>query len=292
MQEGFVRSGGYQLTQWTAAHPPPATTDLLENLFVIRKSSLGESLVGVATLADFVAYPSNELKYFECKGPSGYLMFSALPGDVLRITPAVPYWVQTSAPYANCNFTVSSIGSFSGTAPALKVGNYLQLTDHLFTDDDLGRWLILAGFSGTPAYNAPVEIVTIVSGHTALVRFADDRIVTTNETGTAWTRKRLVITTAVDAAQEPRYFPTVERSLPWELERDGSFLSSGSSGNTSRFDPSLAIYRDRRFTSMLPSLDAALALAATTKAAVALLQATADTNNTSFLGVTQTDYPG
>lgn len=290
MQEGFVRSAGYQLAQWTAAYPSPATTDSLESLFLISRSSLGESLVRVATLSDFVAYPVNELKYFECRGTGGNALFSALAGDVIRVTPSPDHWLQSGEPYDDCDFTVASLVSTSGSTPLIKVGNYLQLDDYSFTDEDQGRWFLLAGFD-TSGYNAPVQVVDVLTPHTARIAFASALSVTTNETGTAWTKRRLLIDTNAGALLEPRYFPTLESAVGWELLRTGTSYGTGAFGETSRTTPGALVFRDRRFTSMLPSLDAALAVASNTRAAVALLQAEADSNNTAFLGVTQTDYP-
>ena len=290
MQEGFVRLAGYQLTQWTAQYPSGVTADALAELFLIAKSSLGESLVRVATLADLVAYPTNQLKCFEARGSGGNMVYSALAGDVIRLAPSIDYWLQVEAPYADCDFVVESVETTSGTSPTFRVGNYLQLNDYVFTDDDVGRWFQLGGFT-TSAYNAAVKVVSIVSTHTAIVAFTNSSMGTTNEDGTSWSRRRLVIQTNTGGSQEPRYFPTTLRGASWNLLRGGSRYASGADGETSREDPNILVFRDRRVTSLLPSLDAALALIATTKAAVGFLQAAADTNNTAFLGTRQTDYP-
>ena len=289
MQEGVVRANGHQLTQWTAAYPSGVTTDSLEQLFVINRSSLGESLVRVATLSDFLAYTPNELKYFECRGVGGNSAFDAVAGHVIRAT-GVDHWLQAGAPYADNDFTIASVSDTSGSSPQLLVGNYLQISGYTFDEDDVGRWFKLAGFA-TSGYNMPAEVVSVVTPGTALVRFASALAVTTNETGSSWFTRRLVIETNVSATLEPRYFPTVERNVSWQLLNSGTGYATGSGGETSRQDPTRLTFRDRRVTSILPSLDAALALAATTKAGVALLQVESDTNNTSFLGVTQTDYP-
>lgn len=289
-QEGFVRAQGFQLTQWTSAYPAEVTTDSLENLFVITKSSLGESLVRVATLTDFVSYNLNELKYFECRGVNGNFMHGALAGDILRVTPSVSYWLQAAAPYADCDFVVSGFETVSGSSPQIMIGNYLQLSNYTFTDADVGRWFVLAGFA-TTAYNATAQVTAVVSPHTAVIAFYDGTSVTTNETGTSWVKRRIVIQTNVSSTLEPRYFPTVERGIGWALERGGSTYMDGPTGESSRRDPRLVTFRDRRVTSLLPSLDAAMNLVTTTKAAVAHLQAESDTNNTAFLGAHQTDYP-
>lgn len=286
-QEGFVRTAGYQLVQWTAINN---TTDPLESLFVIRRTSLGESFERVANLGDFVTYPVNELKFFEGRGTNANALFSAVPGDQVVFDPEIEYWLQSAAPYNDCVFTVAAVVPVSGSAPKLKVGNFLQLDDYTFTEDDTDRWFSLSGFASS-GYNQPARVVSVLTGHTAIVAFDAGTTVVTNETGTSWTKRRLRIETGTIGMQEPRFFPTVVRNAAWKLKRGGSTIAYGPNGETSRTDPTLTLFRDRRVTTIHSSLDAALALTDNTKAAVALLQAAAEQNNTSFLGVHTTDFP-
>jgi hypothetical protein len=251
---------------------------------------LGESFERVASLRDFVSYQENFLKYFEAKGINGNALFSALPGDEIVFDPAIEYWLQAAAPYNNCEFLVAGVVTVSGASPKLRVGNYLQLDDYTFTNDDVGRWFSLAGFA-TPAYNNPVMVVSVLTGHSAVIRFVAGTVTNTNETGASWTKRRLEIEPNVLGGAEPRSFPTLVRAKPWTLKRLGVAYAAGSNGETSRTDPTLTLFRDRRITVLHSTLDAALAQVTTTKSAVALLQAASDQNNTSFLGVHTTDFP-
>lgn len=251
---------------------------------------MGETFERVASLSDFVTYPENPLKYFECKDAGGYALFSALPSDAIEFDPEIEYWLQTDPPYNNCKYVVSGVVTISGASPKLKVGNYLQLDDYTFTNDDVGRWFSLTGFT-TSLYNNPVMVVAVLTGRTAIILFSAGTVTTTNETGTSWTKRRLEIEPNVIGGAEPKFFPTAVRGQPWALKRLGIGYGFGPNGETSRTDPTLTIFRDRRITVVHSTLNAALTQADNTKAAVALLQAAADQNNTSFLGVHTTDFP-
>lgn len=286
-QEGIVRAFGYQVTQWASVVSPGATDPAsYAGLFVIRNGAGGESLERVASLRDFISYAVNELKYFEAKNTGGNALLSALAGDSLIVTPAVSEWLQSGAPYDTCTFTVDAVTTVAnGTAPATLTGNRIQLPGYEFSDDDVGRWVTLTGFT-TSAYNATVRILSFV-GNTATV----DATLTTNETGATWAFRRVRIVSDLGPSSEPRYFPTRRRQLGWELRRSGSLLASGVAGETQRQDPRAELYRDVRFTAVVPTEDDANALFAVTRDAVGRLQRAAEAVDTAFAGLQTYDYP-
>jgi len=285
-QEGFVRTAGFQATQWTSSYPADATTpETYAALFLLRNTEGVESFERVATGTDFVSYPENELKYFEALHGGGGAVFSALPGDTISFDPAIDFWLQADAPYDSCAFEVAAVETVaSGGSSAAIAGNQVQLTGYTLTDADVGRWVKLSGFA-TTGYNVPVQILAY-AGSVATV----DAAITTNEAGGAWAIRRLRIVTAVDPAQEPRYFPTRVANKPWRLTRGATLVGSGDHGATRRTTEA-ALFRDRRVTTLEPSLDDALARFAVTRAAVATLQHAAEATDVAFAPRQTYDYP-
>lgn len=293
-QEGVVRPEGYQLSQWVAVYPENVSTDALQALFVFRKTSSGEAFERVASLTDFVAYPVNEINAFEIYGPDGINMFSLAAGQQLLIPHRVDHWLQQDPPYANAWFEVASFSDKNGVNPQLLVGNVLSLSDYEFTPDDTGRCFQLAGF-GNSTYNAVAYVRQILGRSTARVGFiaAPGTSVGGTATGASWKTRIVHVTTNVDPAQEPRYFPTVERGLEWEIYDAARLnrLAFGKGLSTRRENDGFAVYRSVRVTTMEPSSEAAVARRAVVRAAVARLQQGAAVVETEFLGVEQTDFP-
>jgi hypothetical protein len=285
-QEGVIRAEGYQVTQWVTTLASATDPASYASLFVLRKTAGAESFERVATMRDLVAYPANELKYFDAKKAGGDAILSALPGDILTINPALDYWLQAGAPYADCQFFVDGVEVLSeGLAPLALPGNRVQLPGATLTADDVGRWVTLSGFA-TAAYNGPAQILAY-AGSTATV----STVISTPDTGSVWQFRRVRIATDVGAGFEPRYFPTLESNLHWTLTRGGTTIAAGAFGATSRQDPTLALYRARRVTTVELTLDAATALMSVVQNAVSLLQGAAAQNGASFSGVQTYDFP-
>jgi len=146
--------------------------------------------------------------------------------------------------------------------PQLLVGNVLSLSDYEFTPDDTGRCFQLAGF-GNSTYNAVAYVRQILGRSTARVGFiaAPGTSVGGTATGASWKTRIVHVTTNVDPAQEPRYFPTVERGLEWEIYDAARLnrLAFGKGLSTRRENDGFAVYRSVRVTTMEPSSEAAVA---------------------------------
>lgn len=293
-QEGVVRPEGYQLSQWVATYPESASTDALQALFVFRKTSSGEAFERVATLTDCVAYPVNEINAFEIFGPDGITMFVLAAGQQLVVPRGVDHWLQQDAPYDDRWFEIAGFSDKNGVNPRLLVGNVLSLPDYEFTPGDTGRCFQLAGF-GNSAYNAVVCVRQILGKSTAHVGFvaAPTTSVDGTATGASWKTRIVHVTRDVDPAQEPRYFPTVERGLEWEIHdaTRSSRLAYGKGLSTRRENDGFPVYRSVRVTTVEPSSDMAVARRAVVRAAVSRLQRGAAVIETEFLGVEQTDFP-
>lgn len=290
----MVRPEGYQLTQWIANYPEAVSTDSLQALFVFKKTSSGEVFDRVATLTDLVAYPTNELNTFEVFGPDGIVMFSIAAGRQLFIPRRVAHWTQQDAPYADTWFEIAGVSDKNGTNPQLLVGNILSLSDYVFTPQDEGRCFELGGFL-TSAFNTVVYVRQVLGRSTARIGFISvpETSVSGTVSGTSWKIRVVNITTAVSLTQEPRYFPTLERGLEWELYDFGrlSRLSYGKGLNTQRQNDGYDTYRSTRVTTLEPSSDIAVARRSVVRAAVSRLQQGAAVVETEFLGVQQTDFP-
>lgn len=305
-QEGLVRTQGFQLVQWAVTIPdgvPPVGTFPLSFAACFRHRNVGgvESFEGAATLKDLTDFRANELSYFEVKGPGGDVVMSqAVVGDTLTFSPtALSFWLQTDAPYATNVFLVNAVATWiEGTVtgltddvevlstldsrPVILTGNRLQLPHYAFTPEDVGRWVFLSGFV-TSAYNVPVLILAL-DGNTATISLTTS----SNETGAGWQTRRVQVQTSVGG--EARYFPTLVRDVAWTLKRGSSVLASAPAGGYTRRQYVDAVSRSVRATSVLPSLDAALALKSATQAGVAALQSGATKNDADFLLETTTTY--
>lgn len=283
-QQGYIRSAGYQATQWAVTVPvsdppsdPPIATDPLSYapLFVVRNVGGFDSLERVATLQDFAALPVSELKYFDVRGAGGDAFFlGLLLGDTLRITTSLPYWLQDQAPYTDQDFIVAQISNrVQGTSASCFVGSQLQLPGYTFTNDDVGRWVLLSGFTDG-ANNGYAQIL----GYTGLTARVNKTF--TNDTGGAWAFPWIRVQDSFPGL-EPRYFPTRERGLAWELRRGGAPVTAGNGGATMR-EIEAALVRSVRNTTVAPTLDASLNLFDVVRHELADLQRAATRNNTAF----------
>jgi hypothetical protein len=283
-QQGYVRITGYQATQWAVTVPvsdppsdPPIATDPLSyaQLFVVRNVGGFDSFERIATLSDFATLPVSELKYFDVRGAGGDSFFlGALPGDTLRITTSLPHWLQNQAPYTDQDFIIAQIANrVQGTAASCFTGSQLQLPGYTFTNDDIGRWVLLSGFAN-PANNGYAQILGY-TGSTARVNKTF-----TNDTGGTWAFPWVRVQESF-AGLEPRYFPTRERGLSWELRRGGALIAAGGGGATMR-EIEAPLVRSVRNTTISPTLDAALDLFNVVRHEIANLQRAATRNNTAF----------
>jgi len=284
-QQGIIRPAGYQVTQWAVTIPiseppatPPLATDPLSyaDLFLTRKTEELESLERVCTLLDFEKYPVKHLEFFEAKGNGGDSFLSiASPNDEIQIQNK-DIWLQPSLPpYDTNNFTIlNMINRSQGLTPKCYISNTIELPGYNFTNEDIGRWVNLSGFT-TPAHNGLTRI-KLVFGPTATV----EKSFSGNETGTSWNFPVAQIKSNF-VGLEPRYFPTKENNLSWRLLRSGAQIAIGASGLTERnqLEP---LARTKRFTSVMPTLDAAIALMDVTANQVQRLQSEASLNNTAF----------
>lgn len=283
-QQGYIRANGYQATQWAVTVPvsdppadPPIGTDPLSYapLFVVRNVGGIDSLERVATLQDMAALPASELKYFDIRGDNGAACFlGVLLGDTLRITSSLPYWLQAQAPYTNQDFIIAQIENrVQGTSASCFAGSLLQLPGYSFTNDDIGRWVLLSGFADA-GNNGYAQIL----GYTGLTARVNKTF--TNGSGGVWAFPWMRIQHS-SPGLEPRYFPTRERALSWELRRGGALVVSGTGGATMR-EVEAPLVRSVRNTTLAPTLDAALDLFDVTRRQIADLQRAASRNNTAF----------
>lgn len=300
-QQGYLRAAGYQATQWSVTEPiavppgsPPVATDpsSFDALFVVDTTGPIELLRRVAKLTDFVALQRSDLRLFEPKGIVGASLLSlAVAGDTLLVQSAPSYWFQTQAPYTTTEFLVDTVLTrASGSAPALAAGRQLTLPGYTFSDDDIGRWVLLSGFT-TGGYNGYTQIVSYV-GNVATI----NKTVVDPETGGAWAFRILRINPNVGSGLEPKYFPTRETNLGWSLHRGSPSIVSPladdtSGGVTVRTTPG-ALVRTVRFTALCSTLEDATALFGYVRASLAALQDAASVSSEDFTTlVTITEGP-
>ena len=295
-QAGYVRSTGYQATEWAVTVPiavpdgsPPLATSPASYapLFVVDTSGPREVLRRVATLQDYAQFDRAELDAFEATtaGSGATLFDNARAGDTLRITPLPEHWLQEQAPYDTQDFLVSSVEvTESGSAPQAMPGNKVNFPGRVFAPADVGRWVKLLGFT-TQAYNGWSQVVSY-EGSVATV----SRSVTTSETGGSWNFYCVKIDPQLSSGVEPRYFPTKMVNLGWELRRAGSFLTGGDSGGATRRDTPDPVVRSVRWTELAPTAQSARAVFAACAAQLAALQASASavgTELTTLLTLTE-----
>jgi len=290
-QQGYVRSNGYQATQWAVTVPivdpagaPPRATDpsSFAPMFVIDTAGPREVLRRVATLRDYQELTRAELRYFDVRtlGAAGRAWFDNVNlGDTLRLIGQPPHWVQDQAPYTDWDFIVEDVSyRVNGGVPSVAVGKSLTLAGYTFRDEDVGRWVELRGFA-SPSYNGLVQIVSI-QGNVAIV----DKTYTTNETGTTWGFPWIGVAAAPVAGLEPRYFPVRASDLAWALVRGGSTICSASNGGDTRraVPQGQTLVRSVRFTELAPSLSAGVDLFTSTRAELARLHDEATSNAIEF----------
>lgn len=279
-----MRGVGYQCTQWAVTVPvsdpisdPPLATDPLSYapLYVVRDTGGLESLERVATLRDYAGLPQAELTRFEGRRVGGdALLATALPGDTLRIDTNIPYWLQAEVPYTNQEFIVAQVPNRAqGTGAKCFTDGKVQVPGYAFTNEDVGRWLNLAGFS---AANNGYACILSYAGSTATC----SRTFTANETGGTWAFPTVQIETSFPGV-EPRYFPTKERNLAWSLVRGGVVLATGGGGATLR-NSDARLFRSVRNTTVAPTQASALALFEVSRKEAEALQRAASRDGTSF----------
>lgn len=290
-QQGYLRAAGYQATQWAVTTSPGATTpSSYQPLFVVDTTGPVERLRRVASLPDFQALPRSELSVFDMRAANGGDWFDNVrAGDTLSVSPAPDHWIQTQAPYTDGVFEVASVfDRASGTLPQLLSGRQLILPGHVFTPEDVGRWVRLSGFT-TGSYNGLTQIVSYV-GNVATVT----KSTTAPDTGTTWAFPAVTVVTNPGGGVERRYFPTREVDLPWRLHRGGTGtipLATGTGGASMR-EAAGDLVRASRFTDLAPTLDDGEALFAYVASALGPLQKAASKSSESFTGlVTITEGP-
>jgi hypothetical protein len=311
-QKGYVRAAGYQTTQWAVTVPvsDPAGEPLLGTqplsyapFFVIRNNGLDDTFVRVAALTDLLQIPHAELRYFDVLGPGGSTIFAYNPalmgvgpfqGDILTIPEAslsgrLSYWLEDAPPYTSGNFTVdSTVFKASGSNPILLSNNRLQLPGYTFTPNDVNRWIVLSGFAN-PGYNVPVQVLSYV-GNTATINLVTGA---GTITGGSWAMPVIRIATSANPSQEPRYFPTRETNIGWELRRGSTLIGSAAYGGvTSRWqgEPASTLVRTVRFTSVEATPAASQAVMQVVRNGVMNLQAAAELNNTDLTPLITSTY--
>lgn len=282
-QQGYVRATGYQASQWVVTVPtsegsdPPLATEpeTYAPLFVLRNVGGFERFERVAKLEDFVGVPRSELTCFDVRGAGGdLLLLNASAGDVLRITTEVPHWIQAQAPYTDQDFIVSHVAfRAQGTGAICFTDGQVQLPGYVFSEADIGRWVRLQ-FRDT-SNNGYAQILSY-TGNTARVGRRFSSLQGDGTWAFPWVRIR-------DSFEglEPRYFPTCERNLAWDLRRDDGLLVTGTGGVTAR-EIDAALVRSIRATTLTPTLDAATNLFTVTRSDVSALQRAAARTNSVF----------
>jgi hypothetical protein len=288
-QEGIVRSGGYQVTQWISDAPPGSTDPpTLLPLFVMRNVGDVEYYERVASLTEMQSLEESHLLCFEAKGTGGdnlYVTVDPVQGDYLSIVdPRLNYWLQATAPYANREFPVFAKEYRDiGPLPKTLVGGYIQLFNggvpYAFKNKDVGCWIELGGFT-SPSYNGLCKILSI-TGNTAKV----SKSFTTNESGLSYGFPIIRINPYAGAGVDSKYFPTVESGIQWELRRGSSLVCSGNTGTTfklSVLSPSSDLRRTSRFTTLEATQAMAEARMEAVKAEVQGFQTAAAKGDTPF----------
>lgn len=306
-QKGYVRSTGYQATNWAVtvpvsdpiATPPIATAPIsFAPLYLIRQTNEVDALLRVATLQDFVEYPRSELKLFDIRGPGGDQAFAPLfpggppgpgPNYLLKFPETagrLSYWLDDYPPYNTNTFVVKQrLYRAQGTTPQALPGNRIQLPGYTFTERDVGRWVYLLGFASP--YNGLSQIQSYV-GNTAVV----DRTITTTEAGTAWAFPIIEIESALSPGLEPRYFPTREKNLSWELtDTLGALVASSTTGGgVTMRDSEATIVRSLRYTQLCSSSTAASNLMSVIRNGAANLQRGASLADTDLTALITSTY--
>ena len=287
-QERIPRTVGWQLTQWVSRVPIGATTpDALEPLFVVRVIGGRESFDRVASLTDFVKYSENRLSFFEPRGAAGDVALrQAVNGDTLRFPgTALLHWEQADAPYNTLDFQIYRVSTrVSGFGANLFTGGGLLLTGYTFTDADIGRWVLLSGFS-TSRYNGYIQITSVVGG------MAQTHVSVPGDEASSglWEFRWIELDAGVDPALEPRYFPERRDALQWQLWRGLTLIIYGTGGSTRR-EREDAVFLSVRWTSVEASLDAAMSFMTSVQTGVRALQAEAALNDGAVGEVVTTTF--
>jgi len=257
---------------------PPIATDPLSfaPLYVMRNAGGYDVFERIATLVDLEAIPNAELSYFEPRGAGGGDLLSlALAGDVLRIVTPPAHWIQTQPPYDSNDFIISQVGiRVQGSSAKCFIGGLIQLPGYTFTQEDVGRWVTLSGFTSS-GNNGKFQILAQV-GSSARVSTA----FVSNETGGSYAFQWIEVEDSFPGL-EPRYFPTRASGLAWHLRRSGAHITLGENGASTR-NTTNALARSVRCTVLSPSNDAAEKLFLVSRQQVAALQRAASINNTAF----------
>lgn len=257
-QERWARAAGWQLTQWVSREPAGATyPNSLEAPFLVRDVGGRESFERVATLSDLAAYPERNLRRFEVRGPNGDQFYSNVSsGDTLRVTgDSTLHWLQTSPPYADRSFTVNSglLLRANGAAPIMLPGGLVSLPGYTFSAEDVGRWFEFSGFA-TTAFNGFCQIRSVRGN---LAQTSKTSAVQETSAG-GWFSYVVSVESNAGAGLEPRFFPSKMDGLAWELDYAPGLTLSGTGGATRRESEVGGLYRAARWTSVEPSLAAAL----------------------------------
>ena len=303
-QQGFVRSNGNQLSNWTVTVPvaDPGGSPLLatapplyEALFVLSTQGPRETLARVARVQDLGVLPEAELRFFDVLGPGGDVVFAPaytngplgpFSTDVLSFTSEdLPHWREALPPYTTGDFAVKRCAvKASGSNPLVRTGNRLILQGYRFTSSDVGRWVSLSGFT-TATYNGLARIVW-VDGDVAVI----DKTVTSNEAGTSWLMPWIEIETRPSLSLEPRFFPTREQNIPWSLVRGGTVIASGASGGYTSRGTDAALVRSRRWTGIYATEVEATNAATVIRNGAYNLSAAAEVLDSGFLPLTTSTY--
>lgn len=289
-----MRQAGYQAVQWAVTVPisvpsgalPRATSPVgYAPLFVIDTRGPQELLARIATVGDFAALAQSELQMFDAKDSGGPdLYINARPGDVLRIVSPPSYWLQDEAPYTNTDFLVDIVGvRASGTSPVVASPNLLTLPNYLPSEEDIGRWVFLQGFA-TPENNGWKQLLGVAGAS-----FQTSGNFVAPQAGTGWSFPRLRINPSADPSLEPKFFPTREHGLSWELHRgdpDATLpLAQGTGGVTSR-EFAGDFVRSLRRTYLAPSFEDAMASFTFSIAYLEALQAALTVSEGTFMALT------
>ncbi len=261
-QEGNVRLLGFQTTEWIDLNSSYTTLPLAD-VFVLRKNAYGkpDTFERVATPEDYGTLGTNALIYFDAKGPFIVDGLNPIAGDILRLKATnFEHWA-TANPINGISYTITPDGymefpvlayeSFkgkqTGDAPPVLAGNTISVSNYFFTEEDVGRRIILTGFTN-PSNNV-FPVIQSVSGG-----LAKTSTIFINESGTtsaSWSFARIKL-----VATKP--IPRIEANVEWQVFRTGTgTIFSGTTGTPMRRYFDTVLFRDNRLTMLNATQDIA-----------------------------------
>lgn len=263
-QEGNIRINGFQTTEWIDSNPS-FTTPAYKEPFILRKNGYGiaDGFSRVAVPADFGQLLVNPLIALDVKGP--FTVYTTpVVGDVLRVQAEnFPQWVTTTLINGQSytltgdgymEFVISGVQPFrgkqTGDAPPSVTGHAVTVSNYQFSDEDIGRQLVLSGFNNGPN-NVTSTILSTFAGQATV----DNVVPFVTESGTSsatWTFNRFLVN-----SNKP--FPRIEGSFPWQVRSTATstIIVNSPMGFVMRQNPDLVEFRDDRLTMINATMDIA-----------------------------------